>query len=238
MIARASALLLALLPIVSAAQVRPYPGAGDARMQTVDYRRDQVVQIEGTPGYQLLIALAPDERIENVAIGDSGAWQAVASQSGNMLFVRPTQGGVSTNMTVITSARFYAFDLVPAVGLPPYEVRFRYPAEAGDDFSGAPAGMGRQVGEYRLSGSRSLWPAQMGDDGVKTYIDWPADVALPAVFIIDDHGRERLANGYMRGPFYVIDSVHERLLFRIDRKTARARRHALKAEDAAKEDAP
>ncbi len=98
-------------------------------MQMIDYRRDQVVQIEGAPGYQVLIALAPDERIENVALGDSSAWQAVASQSGNLLFVRPTQDGVSTNMTVITSARFYAFDLVPANGAPPYEVRFRYPAE-------------------------------------------------------------------------------------------------------------
>ena len=218
-------MLLALIGSGATAQVRPQPGYGDARMQTVDYRRDQVVQIEGAPGYQVLIALAPDEQIQNVALGDSGAWQAVASRGGNMLFVRPTQNGVSTNMTVITSARFYAFDLVPANGAPPYEVRFRYPAEPAD---GTPAGLGEAaetVGMYRLSGTRSMWPVRMHDDGTKTYIDWPHDVALPAVFILDDHGRERLANGNMRGDLYVIDSVHERLLFRIDRKTARARRY-------------
>src|SRR3546814_10181941 len=94
-------------------------------MQTVDYQRNQVVEIQGAPGYQVMIALAPDEHIQNIAVGDSGAWQVVASQSGNMLFVRPSEGGVSTNMTVITSARFYAFDRVPANGAPPYEVRFR-----------------------------------------------------------------------------------------------------------------
>jgi type IV secretion system protein VirB9 len=223
---RALALLL-LLPSGPAAlaQVRPQPGTGDMRIQTVDYRRDQVVEIEGAPGYQVLIALAPDERIENVAIGDSGAWQAVTSQSGNMLFVRPTQGGVATNMTVITSARFYAFDLVPTAGSPPYEVRFRYPAEPGDSTSGALAAMGEQIAQYRLTGTKSLWPVGISDDGAKTYIDWPPDAPLPATFFLDEYGLERLANGSMRGGLYVIDSVHEQLLFRIDRKTARAKRY-------------
>lgn len=229
-------LLLALPGASADAQVRPQPGYGDARMQTIDYRRDQVVQIEGSPGYQVLIALAPDERIENVALGDSGAWQAVASQSGNLLFVRPTQDGVSTNMTVITSARFYAFDLVPANGAPPYEVRFRYPVEPdGNMFAGATEAA--TVGLYRLSGTRSMWPVRMHDDGARTYIDWPQEVALPAVFIIDDLGRERLANGNMRGHLYVIDSVQDRLLFRIDRKTARARRYLPRA-DAKQGDTP
>lgn len=198
-------------------------------MQTIDYRRDQVVQIEGSAGYQVMIALAPDERIQNVALGDSGAWQVVTSQSGNMLFVRPTQDGVSTNMTVITSARFYAFDLVPvAYGSPPYEVRFRYPSEA---VGGAPDNlddMGERIAKYRLSGTKALWPDTISDDGAKTYISWPADMPLPAAFFIDEYGRERLANGNMRGGLYVIDSVHEELLFRIDQKTARAKRYVPK----------
>lgn len=230
MIGRALAILLVLSAPAAAAQVRPQPGDGDARMQTVDYRRNQVVEIQGAPGYQVMIALAPDENIQNIAVGDSGAWQVVASQSGNMLFVRPSEGGVSTNMTVITSARFYAFDLVPANGAPPYEIRFRYPNEPSDDASNAPGEMGDPVGEYRLSGTRALRPAGMHDDGVKTYIDWSPETPLPAVFFIDDYGRERLANGNMRGGLYVIDSVHEELLFRIDKKKARAKRYLPKDE--------
>ncbi|UKK86167.1 TrbG/VirB9 family P-type conjugative transfer protein [Sphingopyxis sp. BSN-002] len=226
MIARSLGLLLMLFATGAQAQVRPQPSGGDQRMQVVDYRRDQVVQIEGAPGYQVLIALAPDERIQNVALGDSGAWQVVTSQGGNMLFVRPTQDGISTNMTVITSARFYAFDLVPvAYGSPPYEVRFNYPADTADAVLGGLSAMGEPVGSYRLSGTRALWPVAIHDDGTKTYIDWPADTPLPAAFIIDEYGRERLANGNMRGGLYVIDSVHQQLLFRIDQKTARAKRY-------------
>jgi type IV secretion system protein VirB9 len=226
---RVPLLLWALIASGAAAQVRPQPSGGDPRMQTIDYRRDQVVQIEGAAGYQVMIALSPDERIQNVALGDSGAWQVVASQSGNMLFVRPTQDGVSTNMTVITSARFYAFDLVPvAYGSPPYEVRFNYPAEAAGGSPNTPAEVGEQVAKYRLSGTKALWPDAISDDGAKTFIDWPADTSLPAAFFIDEYGRERLANGNMRGGLYVIDSVHQELLFRIDQKTARAKRYVPK----------
>lgn len=226
---RVPLLLLALIASAAAAQVRPQPSGGDPRMQTIDYRRDQVVQIEGAAGYQVMIALAPDERIQNVALGDSGAWQVVTSQSGNMLFVRPTQDGVSTNMTVITSARFYAFDLVPVpYGSPPYEVRFNYPVEAAGNAPGASGEMGEQISKYRLSGTKALWPDAISDDGAKTYIDWPADTPLPAAFFIDEYGRERLANGNMRGHLYVIDSVHQELLFRIDQKTARAKRYVPK----------
>src|SRR3546814_19186434 len=89
MIARALAILLALSAAPAVAQVRPQPGTGDARMQTVDYQRNQVVEIQGAPGYQVMIALAPDEHIKNLAVGDSGASPVVATQSGNMLFVGP-----------------------------------------------------------------------------------------------------------------------------------------------------
>lgn len=223
-------LALALSATSAEAQIRPQPISGDGRMQVVDYHRNHVVEIEGAPGYQVLIALAPDEQIENVAVGDSNAWQIATSQSGNMLFVRPAVAGVATNMTVITSARFYAFDLVPALrGMPTaYEVRFRYPSEAKRNLFGTQMDLNEQIGQYRLSGVRSLRPRQVSDDGTKTYIDWAEDTPLPAVFIIDENGTERLANGNMRGDFYVIDSVHERLIFRIDKKTALAKRRPVK----------
>ncbi|OJU14573.1 MAG: hypothetical protein BGN95_04450 [Sphingomonas sp. 66-10] len=212
------------------AQVRPFPVGGDPRLQAIYYHRDQVVQIAGSPGYQITIALAPDEQIQSVAVGDSTGWQVTANRSGNMLFVKPTQGG-DTNMTVITNARFYAFDLVTAGagGAAPYEVRFRYPTEAAANGVPQTAGPARIGGEYRLKGAHALRPTRMSDDGERTWIEWAPDALLPAVFIIDDHGKESLANGNMRGSFYVIDSVHDHLLFRIDRETVRADRHLPKA---------
>ena len=222
----AIALLLALATAPLTAQVRPQPGDGDPRLQSVEYRSNQVVQIEAAPGYQVTLELAPDEQIENVAVGDSGAWQVTANRRGNLLFVKPLMGNVSTNMTVLTSARLYLFELAPLGGASDsmaYWVRFTYPRE-GDGEDQGNASTEPDEGRYRLSGDRSLRPTGISDDGQRTYIEWPEDLPLPAVYAIDINGREALVNGMMRGELYVVDSVHRQLIFRIDRRVARARR--------------
>ncbi|MGH6781007.1 MAG: TrbG/VirB9 family P-type conjugative transfer protein, partial [Sphingomonadaceae bacterium] len=75
------------------------------------------MQIQAAPGYHVTIEFGSDERIENVAVGDSGAWQVTANRRGDFLFVKPIQAGVTTNMTVVTDVRLYAFELVPLYGL-------------------------------------------------------------------------------------------------------------------------
>ena len=71
------------------------PGGGDPRIQTRRlYDADQVVQLQGAPGYQLDVEFAPDERIESVAVGDSAAWQVTPNRRGDRLFVKPLQAGV------------------------------------------------------------------------------------------------------------------------------------------------
>ncbi|MBO9712265.1 TrbG/VirB9 family P-type conjugative transfer protein [Sphingomonas sp.] len=234
-------LVAALLPLPAAAQVRPMPGNGDPRVQSVDYSAEQVVQLRGAPGYQLTVELGGDEHIENVAVGDSGAWQVTASKSGDRLFIKPIQAGVATNMTVITDVRTYAFDLQPLFGPQPdmaYTVRFRYPAPppapgaqpaggANATTTAIPAG---SRGRYKVSGARAIRPAGIDDDGARTYIEWPADKPLPAVYSIDDAGREALVNGNMRDGIYVIDSVMARLVFRLDKQVARATRVGVVAD--------
>lgn len=211
----------------AAAQVRPEPGAGDPRLQTIDYAADRVVVLEVAAGYMLTVELAPDEQIENVALGDSGAWQVTANRRGDRLFIKPLQGGVSTNMTVITNARLYAIDLVPLPGPSPemaYTVRFNYPEAAGTGAGGGEEAEAEPPvdGRYRVSGARALQPSRIGDDGRHTYIEWPADRPIPAVYAVGSDGEESLVNGMMRDDVYVIDSVVPRLVFRIDRQSARA----------------
>lgn len=227
-------LLLALLALIAAipaaAQTRPEPGPGDPRVQSIEYNADQVVLLQAAPGYQISVEFAPDERIENVALGDSGAWQATPNRRGDHLFVKPIQPGVSTNMTVLTDSRLYAFELRPLSGPQTdmaYTVRFRYPGAAAAALAaagGSEAAAGTQPprGRYRLSGDRAIRPSGIDDDGAKTYIEWAADGSLPAVYSVDAKGREALVNGNMRDGIFVIDSVVPRLVFRLDKQIARA----------------
>lgn len=229
---------LVMLPVASSAQMMPWSGGGDARIQTIEYRNSQVVRIRAAPGYQVTIELAPDERIESIALGDSSAWQVTANKAGNLLFVKPILTDVTTNMTVITDVRTYNFDLTGVAevsGDLPYAIRFSYPGLSTvgppgmpqmPGMTGMPGGAqtGSMIGTYRLRGHRSLRPDAISDDGMRTFIDWPPDGPLPAVYSRDDDGRETLLNGNIRGRLFVIDSVNPHLVFRMDRHRAGADR--------------
>ncbi len=189
----------------------------------IDYVADQLVQVQATPGYQVTIELGGDERIENVALGDNGAWAVTANRRGDHLFVKPLQGGVTTNMVVVTDRRLYTFELSPLTGSidqMAYAIRFRYPPAAG----GGAMPMGAVAGYYTLRGDRAIRPSALSDDGIHTYMQWPASTALPAVYAIDGDAHETLVNGAMRDGTYVIDSVAARLVFRRDRRVAYAER--------------
>jgi type IV secretion system protein VirB9 len=225
-------LSLALLLAASgaSAQIQPRPAGGDPRLQVVDYGEGQVVQLRGTPGYQLMVELSPDEQIRNVAIGDSTAWQVSANKDGDKLFLKPIETDRPTNMTVVTSVRTYTFDLLASAGSmdAPYTVQFHYPAPAPAardsgfvDVSAA----SRRISHYKLSGDRQLRPSSVSDDGQHTFISWPKGSPIPAVYAPDRSGNEMLLNGMMgTDDVYVVDGAPQQLIFRIDRSVARADR--------------
>ncbi|MFA9199908.1 MAG: TrbG/VirB9 family P-type conjugative transfer protein [Cypionkella sp.] len=119
-----AALALAVVAVPGAAQ------AQDARIVEKFYDPGAIVRIEGKTKVQATIEFAEDEHIENVAIGDSEAWQVTPNKRANLLFVKPLAPNASTNMTVVTDRRTYLFDLVAAPGARPlYVLRFTYPDE-------------------------------------------------------------------------------------------------------------
>lgn len=67
-------------------------------------------------------------------------------------------------------------------------------------------------------------PASVRDNGAKTVIEYAPGQSLPAVFAIGPTGDEEVVDGYMRDGLFVIDRVHEELVFRIDKAKATARR--------------
>ncbi len=217
-------ILAALVAAPLAAQ--PQPGTGDPRIQTVAYEADRVVQLQAAPGYLVTVEFGSDEQIENVAIGDSSAWQVTPNRRGDYLFVKAIQGGVATNMTVMTTARTYFFELTPIYGPTPdmaYNLRFTYPGSQSESVADE-APTSAEAGRYKLSGTRSLRPSRISDDGRHTYIEWPRDRTLPAVYAIDAEGRESLVNGAMRDDLFVIDAIASKLIFRIDDNVAQADR--------------
>ena len=87
--------------LLHAAPARAEP---DSRLHTVRYDAGAVVQLRGQRGYQSMIQFAADERIENVAVGDSAAWQVTPNKRADMLFLKPMLPDARTNMTVVFDA--------------------------------------------------------------------------------------------------------------------------------------
>jgi type IV secretion system protein VirB9 len=225
------ALVTFLLAGPALAQVQPVPGDGDPHLQVVNYSAGQIVQLRGSPGYQLMVELSPDEQVQSVALGDSAAWQVSINKAGDRLFLKPAQADVATNMTVVTSVRTYAFDLYALAGPTsdmPYTVQFRYPSPKTSHADGEyvdVSAAARRASKYRISGDRQLRPSSVTDDGQHTFIAWPKGAPIPAIYTVDRSGNETLVNGMM-GPddVYVVDGAPPLLTFRIDRALARAER--------------
>ena len=222
------AFCLLLFASVTQAQVFPQPTGGDNRLQTVAYDPAQVVQLRGTPGYQVTVELSPDEEVQSVAVGDGAAWQISVNAGRNLLFIKPTDSARATNMTVITDIRVYNFELVPTPGPSPdmaYHIKFHFAApetrpRTGDfvDISAAT----RRMSRYRMTGDKRLRPAAISHDGYNTYIVWPKELDLPATYEFAGPGRELLVNGVMRDDVLVIDRVITHLVFRRDKSVAQA----------------
>lgn len=212
-------------------QVRPTASGGDPMQQSVPYADGQTVVLETAVGYQLTVQLDSDEKIERAVTGDRSRWQVLAPAGTNQFYVQPMPGALTTNLSVATDRHQYSFLLVPAEKMTSSNaltVTFRYPQVPKFEVALAPTVLPAEpAGSYRLSGNALLRPSLIWDDGRKTYLDWPAGIEMPAVFAIGPDGREQLVNGFMRDDRYVIDAVYSRLLFRLDRETARATREAV-----------
>lgn len=212
---------LALTPLVAGAAQPPVPGFGDRHIQTVAYDPDQVVLLSGAIGYQMMLEFAPGERLENVSIGDSLAWQVTPNRNASLLFLKPLDRRAATNMNVVTNQRRYAFELRVLgkgrdSGAIPYIVRFDYPpvAIAIADPPAPDLPPVERNRDYVVTGAVENAPARIFDDGRMTYFSWNADASVPAIFSVAADGKESLVNYTMRGPYLVVEQVAPRFILR------------------------
>ena len=221
----------------------PLPAqAQDNRLVTVKYDPGKVIPVRGRVKVQATIRFADDERIENVAIGDSNAWQVTPNKRANLLFVKPLQANAATNMTVVTNERTYYFDLVASnAGKPVYVLNFEYPVDArpkpttpqlAADLSGLDAAPVDPAAEravdpaalnfdWKRKGDRKLLPTRAYDDGEATFLVWPKEREVPAILMLADDGKtEGPVNFAVRGDTIVIDGVPSTIILRSGKNDA------------------
>ncbi len=211
--------------------------ADDARIVEKFYDPGKVVRIEGKTKVQATIQFGEDEHIENVAIGDSQAWQVTPNKRANLLFVKPLAASAATNMTVVTDRHTYLFDLVASNSAKPlYVLKFTYPDEPKPALAEAGAPTPEELAAasdpqsitdpaalnfaWAGKGDRKLLPARTYDDGTSTFLAWPAGSPVPAILIKDSAGTEGPVNFTVRGDVIVVDGVPREIVLRSGKDNA------------------
>lgn len=210
-------MLLPLSLLLLTAARLPVPGLGDPHIQSVLYDPDEVVELQGALGWQIMLEFGPDERIENVSIGDALAWQVTPNKKARNLFLKPLIKGAATNMTVVTDRRRYAFSLDTAArqSTTPWVVRFEYPREIVEAVEEVlpppppPLNFG-----YTVTGAAALRPARVWDDGLMTYFEFAENQAIPAIFAGGPGKDEALVNSLTRGRVIVVQQTSGRFTLR------------------------
>ncbi|HAU22070.1 MAG TPA: type VI secretion protein [Erythrobacter sp.] len=216
--------------------------AEDSRLVEFEYDPAEIVRIEGKARVQATIRFGEDEVIENVAIGDSQAWQVTPNKRANLLFVKPLADNAVTNMTVVTSLRTYLFDLVASPrNEPVYMLSFTYPEVVVEEPEAELAAVGRANAtelaavrdpyavvdptqlnfEWASEGEAALFPTTIFDDGEATYMTWGSSAAVPAILIKDHEGTEGPVNFTVRGDTIVVDGVPREFVLRSGEEMAR-----------------
>ncbi|TRD12133.1 hypothetical protein FGU71_09855 [Erythrobacter insulae] len=216
-----------------AAQTYPMPGAETPRIQSVEWNNGDVIVLTALPDTFLTVMLEPGETIRQATISGDTSWTVSVSAEADSFQIKGASDAVATQLKIETDMRSYDFKLETDYGLQSaYLVRLAYgpqdrPAAVAEANSTT---IDNLVWSYRIRGDKSVRPASIRDNGEKTVIEYLPDQPLPAVFAIGATGDEEVVDGYMRGDRFVIDRVHQRLVFRIDKEKATARRNVTRED--------
>lgn len=222
----ATALALALFaaPVALSAQ--------DSRLVEIPYDEARVVRVDGQVKVQATIRFDDSEAIENVAIGDSTAWQITPNKRANLLFVKPLEPRAATNMTVVTNKRTYLFDLVASPSSKPlYVLSFTYPDEPEEEptqLADATTAAEREASQdpfavldpaelnfaWAGSGDTELLPVRAFDDGEAVFLTWPQGRPVPAILTTNAKGDEGPVNFTVREDVIVLDGVPREIVLR------------------------
>ena len=115
-------------------QEEDYTASKDKRIKQVQYFPNEIYLMILQFGFQSNIEFAKGERVQTISLGDTYSWKITPLD--NLLFIRPLEKNVRTNMTVITNKNKYQFDLVSKdfddydENQVTYSMKFNYPKKS------------------------------------------------------------------------------------------------------------
>lgn len=216
-----------------AARQRPSNASFEDATLLYAYEPGALYELHTAPAFVSTILLEPGEALIDVAAGDTQHWQVSNTVSGagaelrTLVMVKPEAANLRTNLVLVTDRRAYLIEAVSAAGRDyAAQIAWRYPPPPEPPAPvEEPDPLPRAINDaYRI---RTLgghapppWaPLRVLDDGLKTWIEFPADIIasdMPPLFVRTGEGTE-LVNYRVRGAAYVVDRLFEVAELRLGR---------------------
>lgn len=230
------------------ARRRPDPDAFVDATQIFEYAPGALYEVYAAPGYLSTILLEPGEAIVTVAAGDTTRWMVEETTSGDlaepraMLLIKPTRAGIRTNIVLATDRRTYLIEAIAVQGSAySAQTAWRYPSDRARTGATSIEGVALEELNFRyrietVRGRTPHWrPIRVFDDGRRTYVEFPLDIATseaPPLFLRDGPD-VALVNYRVVANRYVIDRLFDsaelrlggqrQTIVRISRERQRAR---------------
>lgn len=217
-----------------AARIEPRPYGWQGASQLFSYAPGGLYQVYAAVGQVTDIILQEGETLSDtgaVAAGDTVRWVIGEASSGTgatrrtHILVKPTDPGLKTNLVINTDRRTYHVEIRSTAATYMASVGWSYPQDeliavkARIEAASQIAATQVQVGidpakldfSYRITGDTPPWrPAEVFDDGAKTYLLFPDSIAqseLPPLFLIGDKNKAELVNYRVSGRYIIVDRL-------------------------------
>ena len=210
-------------------------------VMTFDYDEGALYRIYTAPLRQTDIMLQPGERmISQPGGGDTTRWKigSAISQSNGVeqqhLLVKATRPGLYTNLTIFTDRRTYHIELesyketymaavnwnYPNDSWKAYDAKLTETREKNDAIDTARVDLSDANFAYDVNikeGNPEWAPVRVFDNGRKTYIQFPAIVAVTdaPVLYVKKYGAQQIVNYRSNGRYFIVDGVFPRYELRV-----------------------
>lgn len=217
----------------------PRVGPADPSVRTAAYNEWQVYRLAGALRSVMVLEFGADERVENVGLGNTAAWDVRPVD--NVLFLKPREKSAESNGIIQTrtkegKVRLYQVALTAAESGDPemMTVKFTYPGEVAAErrqkaAEEAERDRRRQASAesqnaifdglrnwaYTMAGQASFEPVAVWDNGRATAFQFAGQQQVPALYAVDDDGTERMATFHMQQGTLVAHEVSRQWRLRL-----------------------
>ena len=231
------------------AGARSYPTSNAYINSTLyyDYEAGRLYEVETSPRFLTAILLRPGEKLLAKAAGDTVRWVLGETAEGTganqqvVVLLKPMRGGLKTNIVLTTDQRTYLIEAASREGTAyTSAVSWNYPQEAMQALAAAKAAKAAEAATvvaqpglpidelhfgYKIEPVHAKpprWqPLRVFDDGTKTYIQFPVNMAAtdaPPLFLIGPKDTAELVNYRYINGYYVVDRLMDVAELRIGEK--------------------